>query len=126
MAAVARVRPILVSPPGMEVVDRGYALDDVLAGDPVIISATAAPSREYDCAIEKATGTTVHGFALKDTKAGGLCEFASQGELDGFTGLTPGAALTVVAGAIDNTAPGAGVTPTIRVVNASRIRFCLV
>lgn len=129
MAAIAKVSensPIFVAPPGMEVIDKGYALDAIRAGDPIIIDPTAAPSRAYDCAVRKATGTVAHGLALKPVSAGGTCEFAMQGEMDGFAGLTPGAALTVVAGALDNTAPAAGATAQIRVVNASRIRFVLV
>lgn len=126
MAAITKADVAYVTPPGMEVGDRGYALTDMEPGDPVVIASSAAPSRQYDCSISKATGTEVHGFAIKSKKAGGLCEFVTQGEFDGYTGLTPGAALTVVDGAIDDTAPAAGVTPSIRVVNASRIRVLLV
>lgn len=129
MAAIARVSdnsPIFVAPPGMEVIDKGYALDAIRAGDPIVIDPTAAPSRAYDCAVRRATGAVAHGIALKPVSAGGTCEFACQGEMDGFAGLTPGAGLTVVAGSIDDTAPAVGAVAQIRVVNASRIRFVLV
>lgn len=124
MAAIEKVSPVYVAPPGMEVIDRGYALDAIEAGDPVVISEDPAPSRLYDCAIEKATGDEAHGIALKDVQPGGLCEFASQGEMDGFAGLTPGAGLSIVDGEIDDTAPTGAAA--IRAVNASRIRFVMV
>lgn len=125
MAAVTRVNVAFVSPPGMEGIDRGFATEDIVRGDPVVISG-AAPSRLFDCAVSKATGAEAHGIAIKDKQTGGLCEFAFFGEIDGFAGLTPGAALTIAAGDVDDTAPAVGTSTQIRAVNASRIRVNLV
>lgn len=124
MAAVQKdpdFNPRLISPVGYQVADRGYAMDDFERGDPVIISATEAPSTEYDFAVERATGTDFHGIALKDCLEGGLVEFAKVGELSGYIGLTPGAPLTVVGGNIDDTAPAAGVSVKIRARNSHSI-----
>lgn len=126
MAAIQKVAPIYVSPPGYEVIDRGFARETIEAGDPIIIDSVPYKDRTYDCAVRKATGTEAHGIALKNVTAGGTCEFALQAEMDGFTGLTPGAALTIVGGAIDDTAPAAGVSTQIRAVNTTRIRFVFV
>lgn len=137
MAAVTRVDVAFVSPPGMEGIDRGFATEAIVRGDPVVISG-AAPSRLYDCSVSKATGNEAHGIAIKDKQTGGLCEFAFFGEIDGFSGLTPGAPLSVVAGNLDTDPPViTGTTATggasshqpyaqLRAVNASRIRVNLV
>lgn len=103
MAAAQRAEVNHISVPGTEWIDRGYALDDFIAGDLVIISATPHLSREFDMNIEAATGTVANGVVLKDCKAGGQVEFAKIAELSGFIGLTPGASLTVVDGQIDTT-----------------------
>lgn len=124
MATIQKVRPIFVSPAGYEVIDRGFAREAIEAGDPILIDSTPYKDRTYDCAVVKATGTEAHGIALKDTGAGGTCEFAMQAEMDGFTGLTPGAGLSIVGGAIDDTAPTGAAQ--IRAVNTTRIRFQLV
>lgn len=124
MAAIQKVAPIFVSPAGYEVIDRGFARDTIAAGDPVVIDSVPYKDRTYDCAVLKATGTEAHGIALKNVNAGGTCEFAIHAEMDGFTGLTPGAPLSIVGGAIDDTAPTGAVQ--IRAVNATRIRFFLV
>lgn len=126
MAAITKVEPIFVAPPGMEVIDSGYALETIERGDPIVISATDSPSRQFSHAVAKATGTVAHGIALKNVYVGGHCEYACQGEMDGFADLTPGDGLTIVAGAIDSTAPGAGVAAQIRAVTKTRIRFLMV
>lgn len=126
MAAIAKTSPIFVAPPGMEVIDSGYALGTINRGDPIVISSTDSPSKQFSHAVAKATGTVAHGIALKDVLAGGHCEYACQGEMDGFASLTVGAGLTIVGGNIDNTAPAAGVTTQIRAVTKTRIRFVLV
>jgi hypothetical protein len=124
MAAVQRDRPRLISPPGYEVADKGFALDDFLAGDPVIISPIVAPSRQYDFSVARSTGAEAHGFALKDCKAGGTVEFARQAEISGFIGLVPGAPLSIVAGNLDTTAPTG--QAQIRARNDHSIYFNLV
>lgn len=125
MAAIQKVAPVFVSPAGYEVVDRGFAREAIEVGDPVVIDSVPYKDRTHDCAVRKATGTEAHGIALKNTGAGGTCEFAMHAEMDGFTGLTPGAGLTIVAGAIDDTAPAEGAPTLIRAVNTTRIRFTL-
>ena len=116
----------LCSPVGYEAVQHGYAGDDFTAGDLVIISGTP-PSTRWDCAFEAASAAIAHGIVLKDVSEGGTAEVAYVGEMDGFSGLTPGAGLTVASGVIDDTAVantqvGAAV---IRAVSATRIRFNL-
>jgi len=126
MAAITAVAPILCSLPGQEDVFYAYAATAIDAGDPVIITATATPSTRWDMTVTKAVAAVAHGVALKTVAAGGTAEVAWRGEMDGFSGLTPGAPLTVAAGEIDNVAPAVGVSTTIRAVTASRIRFDLV
>lgn len=124
MAAITKVDPAPLSV-GNEFNDAGYAAVAFTAGDPVIITGAAPPSRKWDATIGAAT-TEAHGVALKDCAVGGTVEYGIVGEMDGFSGLTPGAPLTVVGGSIDTTAPGAGVAVRIRAVTPSRIRYNLV
>lgn len=123
MAAVMKTDPAFIALPGYDVVDTGYAASDIEVGDPVVISA-APPNKMYTSTVTKATGTDFHGICVKTVKQGGLCEYASTGEMDGFVGLTPGNSLTIVAGGLDDTqATGfAG----IRAVNTTRIRWNVV
>lgn len=124
MAAVLKVDPSFVAPPGMEQIDTGYASEDIEVGDPVVIVDDAVPNKMWTAVIAKATGTEFHGICVKTTKMRGMCEYASQGEMDGFTGLTPGNSVTVVDGVLDDTeATG---NAQIRAVNSSRIRWVTV
>ena len=128
MAAIQKVSddsPILVSPPGENVIDKGYANVAIKRGDPIIILSTAPPSAQWEQVIGLATGTEAHGIALKTCGAHGTVEYAAQGEMDGFLGLTRGASLTIVSGKLDSTAASAG-TARIRAVTPSRIRFNLI
>jgi hypothetical protein len=126
MAAITKVDPVLCSPVGYENVQHGYAGDTFAAGDLVIISGTP-PSTRWDCAFEDATAAVAHGIVLKDVTEGGTAEVAFRGEMDGYSGLTPGAALSVATGVIDDTAPAATQVgaAVIRAVSATRIRFDL-
>lgn len=124
MAAIQKIDPIWVAPPGMEVIDSGYAVEAINAGDPIVIDSAPIVDRRFTCAVKKATGTEAHGICLKTVGAGGHAEFACQGEMDGYVGLTPGAALSIVGGAIDTTAPSGNAQ--IRAVNPTRIRFNMV
>lgn len=126
MAAVAKVDCVLVSPPGDTVIDKGYATEDFVAGDPVIIVATAPPDRRWEHSVARATGAAAHGIALKDCSEGGTVEYACQGEIDGYVGLTRGAGLTIVGGDVDDTAPATDDVARLRAVTASRIRFNLI
>lgn len=125
MVALTRSRVRLISVPGTEWVDRGYALEDMEPGDLVQVDAAVEATGAYDMRVEKATGTDACGIVIKAVTAGGLCEFAKIGEVDGFVGLTPNALYSIVAGAIDTTAPGAGVTKHFRARNATSIWFNL-
>lgn len=127
MAAITIVAPKLASPVGYENVFFAYASEALDAGDLVVINTDAVPSSAFDCVVEVAAAAIAHGIVLKDCAAGGQAEVCYRGEMDGYSGLTAGAALTVASGVIDNTAPantqvGAAV---IRAVNATRIRFDL-
>jgi hypothetical protein len=134
MAAVTRVKARPVSPPGYEVNDKGQAAAAIVAGDLLIIT-NATPGNGFERVWDKATTTTdnAHGIALMDAKAGAIVSVGIQGEMDGFSGLTPGAPLypsTAVAGGLDTTAPDFVATtpavpaiPNVRAVTASRIRY---
>lgn len=133
MAAVTKVKVRPVTPVAYEVNDKGTLVVDVLAGDLLIITASGW---------DKATTSTpeAHGIALLDGFAGGVASVGIQGEMDGFSGLTPGNTLYPsgsVAGGIDTTAttyysaattPAVAVPaiPRIRAVSATRIRYCFV
>lgn len=129
MAAVQKDDVEFIMPPGYEQGDIGYCDDDEIeTGDPIVISGNA-PDGRWPCAVKKATGTEAHGFAVKNCKRGGTVEYMTQAEFDGFVGLTPGAALSVVDGEIDDDEPtvtdGETTVPgpvQIRAINASRIR----
>lgn len=123
-AANGRIAP--VSPPGMEVTDRGYANEDLVAGDLIVISPNAAPSSVHEFSVSKATEDEAHGIMLVDCNKGGTAEFSTQNELDGYTGLTPGKALRVSAtGELDD---DDALTTTVvgRCVTTSRIRVVFV
>lgn len=126
MAAVTRVDCILVSPPGEFGGDKGYCTAAVEAGQPVIIAGTTPPNRLWSHSVSPASGTTANGIALKDCGAGGTVEYAFYGEMDGYSGLTPGAPLTIVGGLVDTTAPAAGVRRDIVAVTPTSIRFSFV
>lgn len=127
MAAITSVDPILVSPVGYESAQHGYAGDDFAAGDLVIISGTP-PDARWDVTYEAATAATADGIVLKACGEGGTVEVAYAGEMDGFSGLTRGAKLSVASGKIDSTAPVqadtvAAISYSITAVTPTRIRF---
>lgn len=137
MAAIQRDDCALVSPPGETVIDKGRAAVAFVAGDPVVIDATAPPSTLWEQVVTRAAGRDAHGIALKDCGAGGTVEYAVVGEIDGYVGMTRGATLSIQAGNIDDAADtdtltdsvGNTVTvtraPRIRAVTPTRIRFNL-
>lgn len=119
MAAVTRVKARHVTPVNYEVVDKGLAAEAITAGDLVKNTASGwvkLPGGELEA----------HGIALKDYYAGqDGCDFGIQGEMDGFSGLTPGAPLypsASVAGGLDTTAV-VGATIRVRAAKATRIRY---
>ncbi|MGB3330437.1 MAG: hypothetical protein WBA46_15860 [Thermomicrobiales bacterium] len=126
MAAITLVKPVLISPAGYENVQHGYATVDLAVGDLAVFT-TGAPSTAT-CAFAKASAADACGVVLKAVKAGGTAEVAYRGEIDGYSGLTPGARFTIAAGVIDNTAPDATQVgaAAIRAISATAIRFDLI
>lgn len=134
MAAVTRVKARPVSPPGYEVNDKGQAKVDITAGDLLIIT-NDTPSNGFEKVWDKATTSTLnaHGIALMDAKAGAVVSVGIQGEMDGWSGMTPGAAAYPsgsAAGGLDTTAPSEFATtpavtarPNVRAISATRIRY---
>lgn len=134
MAAVTRVTARPVTPVGYEFYDSGTLTEDVTAGDLLINGASGW---------SKATTSTVnaHGIALQDGYSGQAnFPIGVQGEVDGFSGMTPGTALYPsgsTAGGLDTTAPtfypaattpavAVPAQPNVRAVSATRIRFSFV
>lgn len=127
MAAIQKAGRIQsVIPPGMEVNDRAWAATDIESGDPIVIVDESPPSAVYEYAVAKADGEEAHGFALVTVKQGGLAEYATQNEFDGYTGLTPGAPLYIVDGELDDTEPTDGGEVVGRCLTTSRIRVLVV
>lgn len=101
---------------------KGKASGALLRGDPVVLDSAATFDPRFDCNFKKATAeTTIHGIVLKDAPAGDLVEVLTEGEIGGYSGLTVGAPLSVVAGSIDGTAPAAGVYPQLIALTSTRI-----
>jgi hypothetical protein len=109
MSAIVRVKARPCTPVGYEVVDKGTLVEAVVAGD-LLTNGASGWSKA-------ATGTVeAHGIALQDgyaTQSG--FSVGIQGEMDGFSGMTPGTALypsASVAGGLDTSA-----APLIAAVN---------
>ena len=114
---------------GYEVNDRGQAATDITRGQLLSIT-TATPAAGFSAVWDKAATTVTDpaGIALMDCKAGGTVSVGIHGEMDGYTGLTPGTFVYpsgTVAGGIDTTKPS-GAVERIRAVSTTRIRFCFV
>lgn len=130
MAAVAKGKVRSASPTGYEVNDKGQAKVAIAVGDLLVITSDAAP-RGFEQVFDKApiTGITeAHAIALTAADIGQLVNVAIQGEVDGFTGLTPGSPLypsTATAGGIDTTAI-ASATVRIRAITPTRLRVSFV
>lgn len=125
------------SPPGYEVNDRAQAATAITKGQLLTIAATA-PGNGYDYVVGIAATTALYadGIALKDAVAGGTVSVGVQGEMDGFTGMTPGTPLYpsgATAGGLDTTAPtefattpAAKARAQVKAVTATRIRYSFV
>jgi hypothetical protein len=126
MAAITRVKARPASPTGYEVNDSGAYTEDVVAGDLLVINGESGGRKTWGKA--PTTAKEGHGIALMDGYTGGTAEVGIQGEMDGYSGLTPGADLYPsgsVAGGIDTTAPAfyaVATTPAVSVPAATRIR----
>jgi hypothetical protein len=120
MAAVTRSKARPCTPVGYEVVDKGTLTEDVTAGDLLTLGASGW-AKAATSGITEAMGIALqNGYSGQAGFSVGI-----QGEMDGFSGMTPGAALypsTGTAGGLDTTAI-AGATVRIRAVTASRIRY---
>jgi hypothetical protein len=127
MAAINRVKARPASPGGYEVNDSGTYTEAVVAGDQLIINGVSANGQKTwgkaGLAVKEG-----HGIALLDGYLGGVADVGIQGEMDGYSGLTPGQDLypsTATAGGIDTTAVAAA-TVRVRAVSDTRIRYSYV
>lgn len=121
MAAVTRVKARVVTPVGYEFVTPAQTVTEaVTAGDLLILSATGWARSGA------ATPAAKHGFAAQDYVSGQSdCSILTTGEMDGWSGLTPGAPLYPgVTGGLDDAAV-AGFVGLIHAVSATRIAFTL-
>ncbi len=119
MAAVTKVQVLPVEVVRAKI---GKAAAALVVGDPVVIDEAAAADFRYTCKYKKAVAEQyIDGVVLKVAVAGGPVEVMIEGEFEGYSGMTPGAKLTVAAGSVDSVAPGAGVYPQLRAVNATRL-----
>ncbi len=122
MAAVTRVDAHPVAPVGYEVNDKGVLTEDVVAGD-LLKNGASGWSRLAGGALEP------DGIALMDGYSGQRgFSIGIQGEMDGFSGLTPGAPLypsATVAGGLDTTVATGG-TIRVKAATATRIRYSFV
>src|SRR5688572_26070607 len=101
MAAVTRVKARPCTPVGYEVVEAAATLTEaVTAGDLLTLGSSGWSKAAGDGSVLNA-----HGIALQDGYAGQKdASIGIQGEMDGFSGMTPGAPLYPsgsVAGGID-------------------------
>lgn len=122
MAAVVRTKGRPVTPVGYEFNDKGVCAETWDTGDQLINSAAGWVKAPVD-ALE------AHGIALNPATAGDRgCDIGLHGEMDGFSGLVPGAPLypsTTVAGGLNTTAV-VGATIRVRAATATRIRYSYV
>jgi hypothetical protein len=101
---------------------RARAMENLVMGDPVVVSPTASTDTRFDFQVVKATAGYVDGIVLdRRADANDAVDFCVSGEIEGFVGLTPGSFLSVAAGALDNTAPVAPAPSQIRVLTPTRI-----
>lgn len=123
MAAITVVKPLHVSPTAYEVVDKAMATEAMAPGDQVVIGANGiskCPAAAKEC----------HGVVLKPCPINMSCDYGIQGEMDGFSGLTPGNPLypsATTAGVMDTVVAentvGNPATVRVRAVTATRIRY---
>jgi hypothetical protein len=129
MAAVSigTLKPVTVT--AYEVNDKGQAAVDLVRGT-LVVQTAATPGSGFEVVWDKAATTVTDpaGIVLMDCKAGGTVAVGIHGEMDGYTGLTPGSFVYPsgsVAGGIDTTKPS-GAIERMRAASTTRIRFCFV
>jgi hypothetical protein len=102
MTAVTRVKARPCAPAGYEVNDKGVAVEAWVAGD-LLVNGASGWSKAPTGTLE------AHGIGLQAAYAGQAnCSIGIQGEMDGFSEMTPGTALwpsASVAGGLDTDAP---------------------
>jgi hypothetical protein len=123
MAAATRVKARPCTPVGYEVVDKVELTVDVTAGD-LLKYTGASNDGQAKVGLAAAGATEADGIALQDGYAGQRgFSMGIQGEMDGFSALTPGQALYpsgAVAGGLDTVAAGA---IRVKSVKTTRIRY---
>ncbi|HYP18611.1 MAG TPA: hypothetical protein VEY08_00950 [Chloroflexia bacterium] len=129
MAAVTVVKARYVTPVNYEVIDKCVLSEAVVAGDQLVFTGTVTNGLPVMSKAPTAGITEAHGMAIKDGYAAqeGF-EVLIQGEMDGFSGLTPGNPIypsTATAGKLDTTAI-ASATVRVRAIRATRIRVSYV
>lgn len=122
MAAVTVVKCRPCTPVGYEYIVRGTLVSAVVAGDQLVNGASG-----WDLAATSAVAA--QGIALTNGYAGqDDFDIGLIGEMDGFSGMTPGAALypsSGTAGKLDTTATtfySAGTTPAVAVPVKPQVR----
>lgn len=106
MAAVTRIRGRLATPSGEARIRRGLATVAIEAGQAVCVDGAAAPGTYQETAWRLAANAgEAIGLAIKDAAVNATVEVVIDGEVGGFSGLPKGQYLSVVAGALDDTAP---------------------
>jgi hypothetical protein len=120
MAIATRVKARPSFPVGEGRVVRGTVTEDVTAGELLIRGANGwSRSTAADPANKR-------GFAAQDYKAGDAhCSILLQGQMEGWTGLTPGAPLYPAAGGALETVAVAGFTGLIHAISATAVEFVL-
>jgi hypothetical protein len=128
MAAVTRVKPRHVAPVGYEWIDVCELTEAVVAGDYLKFTGSSNDNMPLMQKLPAAANAEPDGIALKDGYAGQRgFDYGIHCEMDGFSGLTPGAlihASAAVAGGQDTAVNGTGV-PRAKAVKTSRIRFTI-
>lgn len=126
MAAIVVVKAKNCTPVGYEVNDTCVLSEAVTAGNLLKFTGTLSNGVPVMGKAPIAGITEADGIAFQDGYAGQQgYSYGVQGEMDGFSGLTPGAPLypsSAVAGGIDTTAI-ANATVRVKAIRAGRIRF---
>jgi hypothetical protein len=128
MAAITRVKARPCAPAGYEVNDKVTLAGDVVAGDLLAFTGDMSNGQAV-MDLAAADAEDVAAIALQNGYEGQAgFSVGIQGEMDGFSGMTPGDLLfpsATVAGGLDD-APTTAATPNIRAVTTTRIRFSFV
>lgn len=126
MAAVNKGKVRNVTPVAYEFNVRARLSEDITgAGVQLVYTGVIADGVPVMSKAPIAGITEAHGISLEKGSAGDVIDVGISGELDGFTGMTAGAAIypsTATAGEMDTTAIANAVV-RVRAHSATRIRF---